>query len=104
MLKIVTYLLLITVFYSFNHRAINYCFKLSDNTTVFIKDFDCEEKSESEKSNEKDEKKELSEYFLLNDHSLTIITQQSLAQHSKDLYATCDYSMSVYSPPEFSLI
>lgn len=102
--KTITYSLLILVLFAFNFKAINYCFKLSDSSIAFI--HDCEEKnSESEKSDEKDKKKDLSEYIYFNNtHTDLIINTLLFTQQSKISFSTSDYSMAVYMPPEQTII
>jgi len=85
---------------AFNFKAIDYFFNITDSSISYV--YDCEEKSsESEKSNEKNEKKEVREYlFDSKIYELSPSAQLSFEQHSKLLFATSDYSLDVYSPPE----
>ena len=71
-----------------------------------MQDCNCEEEnSESEKSNDKDEKKDITEYFSFNNNfGLSLSLQVIFHQQSKLSFATSDYSRVVYSPPEFIAI
>ena len=99
---IITYSLLIFVLIAFNYKTIDYFFNIGDSSIVCVQD--CEEKN-SEKSNEKNEKKEVREYlFHSKVYALSPASQLSFKQHSKLLFASSDYSMAVYSPPETAVI
>lgn len=94
------------VLFAFNYKTINYCFKLSGNEIAISQDIDCgEEESKSEKSDEKNEKKEILECFFFNHpHAFISNNQQAIIQHSELLKATSDYSVPVFSPPEEAAI
>jgi hypothetical protein len=100
--KILTYSLLVLILVTFNYKAISYYLDSSGSSIACVQeDFDCEEKSESKKSSEKDEKKNFSEELLSADiNSLIVVIQQSFMEQSRLLYNTSDYSMAIYSPPE----
>jgi hypothetical protein len=101
--KIVTYSLLIMVMAAFNYKAIDYFFNVTDDSISSI--YDCEEKSSESEKNEKDEKKEVREYLFNNKvYELSPSVQLSFKQQSKILFATSDYSMAVFSPPEKAVI
>ena len=109
--KTITYCLFILALFAFNCKTFHYCFKLSNGSIILIQDdYDCEEEknSESEKSeekNEKDEKKNFSEYLFSHKiYTLLDINRLSFIQQSKLLFATSDYSMAVFSPPEKAVI
>ena len=103
---IITYSLLILVLIAFNYKTIDYFLKIDDSSIVCIQECDAEEKnSGSEKSSEKNEKKEGREYLLHNKaYDLSPSAQLSFKQHSKLLFASSDYSMAVFSPPETAVI
>ena len=101
MRKIITYSLLILVLFTFNFKTINYCFKISNITIALNQDYDCDEKNSEKKADEKNEKKDLSEYLFFNRlRNSVILSQLSFTQHRKSLYDSSDYSVAVYSPPD----
>lgn len=93
------------VLYAFNYKTISYCIQSIDKSVTLSQDYDCEkEDSESEKSdekNEKDEVKDFSEYLFFHKSQMHIAAYQLSVIMCRDLlYASSDYSMAVYSPPE----
>jgi hypothetical protein len=100
--KIVTYSLLIIVFFAFNCNSVSYYLHLWNNSIVLSQDSDCEkEKPESEKSDEKDEKKEFSEYFFSNKlFSLSISYRLPYAKRTNQMYTSSEYTNTIYCPPD----
>jgi len=88
------------VLFAFNFKAISYFLYPSDSSIAFIQDFDCEEKNESEKSDQKDKKKDISEYLFSNKIHTLKINRLLFTQQSTFLYASSDYSKAVYCPPD----
>ena len=103
-MKIISYSLLILVFYAFNYKTINYLFSLSEKSISFVQDIDCEEQdSESEKSGEKigkDELKEISEYLLKKHNFVIIINELSVLRQDNFLFISSNYIKTVFLPPE----
>ncbi len=92
--------------YAFNYKTISYCIQSFDKSSItLVQEYDCEkEDSESEKSgekNEKDEIKDFSEYLFFHKiHTLITPYELSVIMCRNLLYATSDYSKSIYMPPE----
>lgn len=102
MKKALAYILLITVTFAFNYKAVSYLLDSSKESIAFVMDCE-EEKSESEKSDEKEEKKEkeISEYlFHKKNSSLIILNKLSFDSMHNLLFITSDFSKSLYMPPE----
>lgn len=91
------------VLYAFNFKTISYLIQSSDKSISLVQDYDFE-KEDSEKSDEKSEKDEVKDFseYLYFDNTYTPIAayQLSVIMCRDLLYATADYSMAVYSPPE----
>lgn len=86
--------------FAFNCKAISYFLDSSEEPIVFVMDFE-EEKSESEKSNEKEEKKEISEYLFHKKYtSSVLINKLSFNSTHNFLFIPSGYSQAVYMPPE----
>ena len=104
--QIITYILLISVLLAYNYKTINYYIKLTNSSADFSREYDCEEKNaESKKFDDKNDKKDFSEYLPVNKiHTFIIVNQLSFAQQAKNLYASSDYSMTVYSPPDAAIL
>lgn len=101
MKRAIAYSLLVIVMFAFNYKAVSYLLNPSEESVVFVFDFE-KEKSESEKSDEKDEKKEISEYlFHKKSTSFTTLHKLSFAQLNNFLFIPSDFSESLYMPPEF---
>lgn len=101
MKQLFAYCLCFVLMLLFHYRTINFCFSIS-NSSEYFQDIDCEEESnESEKSDEKNEKKDFLEYLFFDKaHELMMFNLQSFNKRLESLYATYDYSIGVYSPPE----
>lgn len=105
MKSIVSYSLLILVLYAFSYKTISYCIQSFDKSIELSQDYDCEkEDAQSEKSSEKSDKNEVKdfpEYLFSHKSQLHIAAYQlSVTMRHDLLFATSDYSMSVYFPPE----
>ena len=87
---------------AYNFETINHYFKLTGQSVAYSHDYDCEENnSESKKSDEKNEKKDFSEYLVFNKvHTALIIARLSFIHHSRSFYSSSDYSLVIYSPPD----
>ena len=94
------------VLLAYNYKTINYYIKLTDVSADFSRDYDCEEKNaESKKLDDKNDKKDFSEYLPINKTQTFLVVNQLLfAQQAKNLYASSDYSMTVYSPPDPAIL
>lgn len=100
MKKLVAYHLLIIVMFAFNYKAVNYLLDPSDDSVEFVFDFE-KEKSESEKSDEKEEKKEISEYlFHKKSTSFVVLHKLSFDSIQNFLFISSDFSKSLFMPPE----
>lgn len=87
--------------FAFNYKAVAYLLNPSEDTIAFVFDFE-KEKSESEKSDEKEEKKEISEFFInRKNNSFVIIHKLTFDQMHKFLFIPSDFSESLFMPPEF---
>ncbi len=102
--KILINSVLILVLFIYNYRTIHDCFKLSDTSIVLFDD--CEEKnSESKKSDGKEDKKDFIEYITCNKFYGVIYSSKSFfIPQLKTAYAGSDYSLSIYSPPDVTII
>jgi len=72
-----------------------------------MQDYDCnkEDCEKSDEKNEKDEKKDLSEYLsLYRPHAIVLHHQLAFIQQAKFLFVPSDYSKAVYCPPEQAVI
>ncbi|MES2592487.1 MAG: hypothetical protein V4608_11425 [Bacteroidota bacterium] len=105
MKKVVTYCLLILFLFVFSNETISYFTKKITNGIVTdLSDFEGEEDSESEKSDEK-EKKEFSENLFNLDHCrLASFNHLNYIRSGDFIFSTSDYSQTVYSPPEYTVI
>jgi hypothetical protein len=88
--------------FAFNCKAISYYLHLCDDSIVFAQDMDCEEeKTESEKSGEKDEKKEFSEYlFSSKVYSIVLTNSLTFTSKTNQIFTTSDFSNTIYCPPD----
>ena len=104
MKKIITYSIILLVVFAFNYKAVSYLMDISDSSIAFMMDFDYEkEKTESEKSEEKNEKKEFSEYLFDSKlHSFLINYKLGFNNLSAFIFISSDHSKSVYMPPELA--
>lgn len=104
--KVITYSLLVIFSFAYSYETISYFSKaLGDNSISWLANFDWEENdSESEKSNEKNEKLNFSEDFFFNLKHNNIIPGQldlrCLGHKQYIDFSSSDYSQQVYSPPE----
>lgn len=70
-----------------------------------MQDYDCEEKDSEKKSDDKKEKKDFEDYLFYNkSRPFILINYLSFYGQPGCLSAGCDYSMSVYSPPDKAII
>ena len=94
------YSLLIIVIFAFNFEAISYLLDSSKVSIEFVVDCE-EEKTESEKSDEKDEKKKISEFLIYRkNNSFERLNKFTFAQMHSFLFLPSDFSKSLYMPPE----
>lgn len=108
MQKLITYCLLILFSFAYSYESIKYFSKgFGDISIACLADFDCEEKnSESEKSNNKNEKLNFAEdlfhknKLLYNSLLFGIIQPGSWGSNQNSNFSSSDYSQQVYSPPE----
>ena len=100
--KIITYGLLFLLIFVSNCKAISDCLHLCDDSIVFSQEIDCEkEKSESEKSDEKDEEKNFSEYlFSCKEYSIAIANSLMFTRKTNQIFTTSDFSNTIYCPPD----
>ncbi|MBL0046557.1 MAG: hypothetical protein IPP32_00430 [Bacteroidetes bacterium] len=76
--------------------------KINPIALLDVKDFDCEEKnSESEKSNEKTDKKNaIDDFYAFSKLSYFTLPQTQKQFHNRINFSSSDYSQVIYSPPE----
>jgi hypothetical protein len=103
--KVVTYSLLILVLFAFNYKAVNHLLNLSKDSTELAQDIDNEEeKSDSKKSNEKEEKTECLEHSIVSNlfvfHSLKTL---SSPREITLFFQTSNFSNMVDMPPKHIL-
>ncbi|MEO5995971.1 MAG: hypothetical protein ABIN89_04575 [Chitinophagaceae bacterium] len=91
-----------SVLLAYNFKTINHYIKLTDSFADFAQDYDCEEKNaESKKFEDKNDKKDFSEHLPINKtQTFVIVNQLSFDQRAKTFYASSDFSMGVYFPPD----
>ncbi|CAN5463013.1 hypothetical protein BH10BAC1_BH10BAC1_02480 [soil metagenome] len=109
MIRLISYFLLVNLLCVFSYKTVDHCIKIASQQFSTFQDYDSEkENSESEKSddkNEKEEVKDLSEFLSFNKATALILSNQTfLIQQYKNLYVTSDYSLAVFSPPEYTAI
>ena len=102
----VTYILIFLVSFAYSYETIEYFSKtIGDTSIVWIDDIPCQEKnSESEESNEKNEKLNFSDDSYLNSYLISCHTEcGNFCSRQNNNFSSSDYSQVVYSPPEMLL-
>jgi hypothetical protein len=101
--QIIAKLLLILIFAAYNYKVVSYG-RLSYTTIIFLEDYGCEEEgSKSEIPEGKEEKKVYLEYLAHCSGYLMVIHDSFSHIHWQNIvYSSCDYSLSLYSPPDLA--
>ena len=94
------------MFVAINFQSICYIIYASGHSIDLSSNFLSEEEShESENSSDSDETKDVFEYLnQINEHSSVVIHSLSYYNLSKLKYLTSNYSGTLYSPPDISLL
>lgn len=106
MKKTLTCFLISLISFAYSYETVEHFSKIIfDNSIILIDDFNTEENSESERSNEKSEKLDFSDdTFLSNKHHNALIADNIVignrGSRQNNIFSSSDHSREIYSPPK----